>query len=42
VKIDSLKNCIANSDEFIKYHLGSLAKVENEIFIALNTLAFTD
>jgi Fe-S cluster assembly protein SufD len=42
VKIDSLKNCIANSDEFIKYHLGGLAKVENEIFIALNTLAFTD
>ena len=42
VKIDSLKNYIANSDDFIKYHLGALAKVENEIFIALNTLAFTD
>lgn len=42
VKIISIKNSIANSDEFVKDHLGSLAKVENEIFVALNSFSFTD
>jgi Fe-S cluster assembly protein SufD len=42
IKIDSLKNAITNSDPFIKDHLGKIAKAKNEIFIALNTLSFTD
>lgn len=41
-KITSLKEAIKNEDGFIKSHLGAIAKSENEIFIALNTLTFTD
>ena len=41
-KITSLKEAIKNEDGFIKSHLGAIAKAENEIFIALNTLTFTD
>ncbi len=42
LKIDALKKVIKQSDFFIKDHLGEIAKVENELFIALNTLCFTD
>lgn len=42
IKISSLKSVINNSDGFIKDHLGEIAKAENELFIALNTLCFTD
>lgn len=42
IKITSLKDSISKSDGFIKGHLAKLAKAENEIFIALNTLCFTD
>ncbi|NQX96702.1 MAG: Fe-S cluster assembly protein SufD [Flavobacteriales bacterium] len=42
LKISSLKEVIANDNTFIKSHLGEIAKAENEIFIALNTLSFTD
>ncbi|PCI94521.1 MAG: Fe-S cluster assembly protein SufD [Flavobacteriales bacterium] len=42
IKISSLKSVISQSDSFIKDHLGEIAKVENELFIALNTLCFTD
>jgi len=42
IKIQSLKSAITQKDSFLKDHLGSIAKAENEIFIALNTLCFTD
>lgn len=42
IKINSLKQAIKNEDDFIKNHLGAIAKAEKEIFIALNTLCFTD
>jgi Fe-S cluster assembly protein SufD len=42
LKIDSLKEVIKQSDSFIKDHLGEIAKAEKELFIALNTLCFTD
>jgi len=42
IKISPLKQVIANKDDFIKNHLGGIAKAENGIFIALNTLCFTD
>lgn len=42
IKISSLKNAIIESDGFIKDHLGAIAKSEKEIFIAINTLCFTD
>lgn len=42
IKIHSLKNAIEKEDAFIKDYLGQIAKAENEIFIALNTLCFTD
>lgn len=41
-KISSLKTAITNKDTFIKNHLGAIAKSENEIFIALNTMHFID
>jgi Fe-S cluster assembly protein SufD len=42
LKINSLKEVINQSDSFIKDHLGEIAKAEKELFIALNTLCFTD
>jgi Fe-S cluster assembly protein SufD len=42
VRIESLKSAIDNSNAFIKNHLGKIAKAKNEIFVALNTLSFTD
>lgn len=42
IKISSLKQVIANENGFIKDHLGAIAKSEKEIFIAINTLCFTD
>jgi len=42
IKISSLKDVIIESDGFIKDHLGAIAKSEKEIFIAINTLCFTD
>ncbi len=42
LKISSLKNAIAQENGFIKNHLGGIAKAESEIFIALNTMSFTD
>ncbi len=42
INISSLKQAIKNEDSFLKDHLGAIAKAENEIFIALNTLCFTD
>lgn len=42
LKISSLKKVINESDGFIKDHLGEIAKAEKELFIALNTLCFTD
>ena len=42
LNISSLKEAINQSDSFIKDHLGAIAKSEKELFIALNTLCFTD
>jgi Fe-S cluster assembly protein SufD len=42
IKINSLNQTINNEDGFIKNHLGAIAKAEKEIFIAINTLCFTD
>ncbi|MDG1475599.1 MAG: Fe-S cluster assembly protein SufD [Vicingaceae bacterium] len=42
LKISSLKEAINSTDGFVKDHLGAIAKSEKEIFIALNTLCFTD
>jgi len=42
ISISSLKNSILKEEGFIKNHLGGIAKAENEIFIAINTLCFTD
>ena len=42
IKVTSLKSAIKQEDVFLKDHLGAIAKPENEIFIALNTLTFTD
>jgi Fe-S cluster assembly protein SufD len=42
IKIHTLKNAIAQENGFLKDHLGGIAKAGNEIFIALNTLCFTD
>ncbi len=42
LKISSLKEAINQSDAFINDHLGEIAKAEKELFIALNTLCFTD
>jgi Fe-S cluster assembly protein SufD len=42
IKIGSLKQAINSEDGFIKDHLGAIAKSEKEIFIAINTLCFTD
>jgi len=42
IEISSLKKSITQEDGFLKHHLGQLAKAENEIFVALNTLCFTD
>lgn len=42
IKISSLKNAILDNDPFIKDHLGVIAKSEKELFIAINTMNFTD
>tara|TARA_B100000809_G_scaffold810_1_gene921 strand:- start:2855 stop:4153 length:1299 start_codon:yes stop_codon:yes gene_type:complete len=42
LKINSLKEVIQQSDDFIKDNLGQIAKAEKELFIALNTSCFTD
>jgi Fe-S cluster assembly protein SufD len=42
LNINSLKDVINQSDAFITAHLGEIAKAEKELFIALNTLCFTD
>lgn len=42
IHISSLKDAIQQENGFLKHHLGGIAKAENEIFIALNTLCFTD
>jgi Fe-S cluster assembly protein SufD len=42
IKIHALNDVIKKEDGFIKSHLGAIAKAEKEIFIALNTLCFTD
>ena len=42
VTIQSLKNAIQQSDKLVSNKLGKITKIENEIFIALNTASFTD
>ncbi|MEJ6737213.1 MAG: Fe-S cluster assembly protein SufD [Flavobacteriales bacterium] len=42
INIHALNAAIKKEDDFIKSHLGAIAKSEKEIFIALNTLCFTD
>ncbi|MCO6500212.1 MAG: Fe-S cluster assembly protein SufD [Vicingus serpentipes] len=42
VTIKSLKNAIQQPDSFVSNKLGKIAKAEKEIFIALNTVSFTD
>jgi Fe-S cluster assembly protein SufD len=42
LKISALKQAIKDADPFLKDNLGAIAKVEKELFIALNTLCYTD
>jgi len=42
INILGLKEAIQQENGFLKHHLGGIAKAEKEIFIALNTLTFTD
>jgi len=42
VTIKSLKDAIQETDVFVVDYLGKIANAKNEIFIALNTLSFTD
>jgi len=42
VTIQSLKNAIQEADDVVANKLGKIANAKNEIFIALNTLSFTD
>ncbi len=41
-RVLSLREAILNNDGFIKDHLGGIAKAEKELFVALNTMNFTD
>lgn len=41
VNITSLKSAIMEEDSFVKDYLAKIAKAENELFIAFNTLGFT-
>ncbi len=42
LNISSLKDAVNNSNPFVENSLGKIAKAEKELFIALNTLCYTD